>query len=80
MPLDMCGAIAMKRHFPTAMIYVARDKEDMILDIIKSEYAPEEKMLRILSMDAEKRNQEICDYTINNRQNDGVKEILRLLS
>ena len=80
MPLDMCGAIAMKRHFPTAMIYVARDKEDMILDIIKSEYAPEEKTLRILSIDAEKRNQEICDYTINNRQNDGVKEILRLLS
>ena len=80
MPLDMCGAIAMKRHFPTEMIYVARDKEDMILDIIKSEYAPEEKTLRILSIDAEKRNQEICDYTINNRQNDGVKEILRLLS
>ena len=52
----------------------------MILDIIKSEYTPEEKTLRILSIDAEKRNQEICDYTINNRKNEGTREILRLLS
>lgn len=79
MPLDMCGAISMKRHFPTAMIYVARDKEDLILDIIKAEYEPEEKALRILSIDAEKRNQEICDYTINNRRGNGVKEIYNLL-
>ena len=34
MPLDMCGAIAMKRH--------------------------------ILSIDAEKRNRQICDYAVNN--------------
>ena len=38
MSLDMCGAIAMKRHFPTAIIYVAKDKEDMIADIVQSDF------------------------------------------
>ena len=43
MSLDMCGAIAMKRHFPTAIIYVAKDKEDMIADIVQSDFSVEEK-------------------------------------
>jgi len=35
---------------------VARDKEKLIADIIESDYDTEEKTLRILSIDAEKRN------------------------
>ena len=65
-PVDMCGAIAMKRSFPTHIIYVARDKEKLIADIITSDYDTEEKTLRILSIDAEKRNRKICDYVIHN--------------
>lgn len=65
-PVDMCGAIAMKRSFPTHIIYVARDKEKLIADIIDSAYDTEEKTLRILSIDAEKRNRKICDCVIHN--------------
>lgn len=65
-PVDMCGAIAMKRSFPTHIIYVARDKEKLIADIIDSDYDTEEKTLRILSIDAEKRNRKICDHVIHN--------------
>ena len=65
-PVDMCGAIAMKRSFPTHIIYVARDKEKLIADIIDSDYDTEEKTLRILSIDAEKRNRKICDDVIHN--------------
>ena len=65
-PVDMSGAIAMKRSFPTHIIYVARDKEKLIADIIESDYDTEEKTLRILSIDAEKRNRKICDHVIHN--------------
>ncbi len=41
--------------FPTHIIYVARDKEKLIADIIESDYDTEEKTLRILSIDAEKQ-------------------------
>ncbi len=73
MPLDMCGAIAMKRHFPTAIIYINKDKEALIKDIIEEDYTTEEKTLRLLSIDAEKRNREICDYVVDNTKGDGVE-------
>ena len=79
MPLDMCGAIAMKRHFPTAILYINKDKETLIKDIIEEDYTTEEKTLRLLSIDAEKRNREICDYVIHNKKNDGAKRILELI-
>lgn len=79
MPLDMCGAIAMKRHFPTAIIYINKDKEYLIKDIIEEDYTTEEKTLRLLSIDAEKRNREICDYVIDNTKGDGGTQIMELI-
>lgn len=79
MPLDMCGAIAMKRHFPTAIIYVSKDKECLIRDILEEDYTIEEKTLRLLSIDAEKRNREICDYIVDNTNGDGTRAILELI-
>lgn len=80
MPLDMCGAIAMKRHFPTAIIYVSKDKEELIHSIVEEDaFSSEEKTLRILSIDAEKRNRKICDYEIDNRANNGTGQIRRLI-
>ena len=79
MPLDMCGAISMKRHFPTAIIYINKEKQELIKDIIDEDYSTEEKTLRILSIDAEKRNREICDYVIDNKNGDGAEQILKLI-
>lgn len=84
-PVDMCGAIAMKRSFPTHIIYVARDKEKLIADIIDSDYDTEEKTLRILSIDAEKRNRKICDHVIHNdiiegNYASGAEELRRLIA
>jgi guanylate kinase len=79
MALDMCGAVAMKRHFPTAIIFIDKDKEELIQNVIEDDFSPEEKTLRILSIDAEKRNRPICDYVINNRNGDGAAQILSLI-
>lgn len=79
MPLDMCGAIAMKRHFPTAIIYINKDKEELIKDIIEEDYTTEEKTLRLLSIDAEKRNREICDYVVDNTKGDGAEMVKKLI-
>ena len=79
MPLDMCGAIAMKRHFPTAIIYVNKDKEALIKDIIEEDYTTEEKTLRLLSLDAEKRNREICDYVVDNTKGNGAEVVKKFI-
>lgn len=79
MPLDMCGAIAMKRHFPTAIIYISKRKEVLIKEIVENEYTSEEKTLRILSIDAERRNKEICDYVVDNNGSNAVEMITKLI-
>ena len=79
MALDMCGAIAMKKSFPTAIVYVSREKEDMVREIIEEDYSAEEKTLRILSIDAERRNCEICDFVIDNTKHDGAEKIIDLI-
>ena len=61
-----------------------RIKEKLIADIIDSDYDTEEKTLRILSIDAEKRNRKICDYVIHNdtiegERVSGEEEIRRLI-
>ena len=70
MALDMCGAIAMKRHFPTVIVFVDMDKEQLIRTTIEEDFSAEEKTLRILSIDAEKHNRQICDIVIDNRTHD----------
>ena len=80
MPLDMCGAIAMKRHFPTEIIYVHKNKETLISSIIEEDFSVEEKTLRILSIDAEKRNRHICDMEIENQKDLGAEIILEKIS
>ncbi len=79
MPLDMCGAISMKRHFPTVIIFINRDKESIIKEIIEDDYSTEEKALRLLSIDAEKRNREICDYVVTNKNMEGAKTVLEIV-
>lgn len=80
MPLDMCGAIAMKRHFRTLIIFIDKDKEVLIKSTIDEPISTEEKALRILSIDAEKRNRPICDLVVDNRQEQGYEKIYHLFS
>ena len=79
MALDMCGAVAMKRHFTTAIIFIDKDKEELIQNIVEDDFPAEEKTLRILSIDAEKRNRSICDYVIDNRGGNGAAQIMTLI-
>ncbi len=78
--LDMCGAISMKTKYPTVILHVDKKKESLILDILNTkEFNDEEKMLRILSLDAEKNNKNICDYSIDNNSNEGYKKVVELV-
>ncbi len=63
-PIDICGAIGMKLHFPTVIVYVKRGKEELVTDIITdASLSDREKTLRILSLDAERKNENICDVS-----------------
>lgn len=68
-PIDICGAIGMKLHFPTVTVYCKRNKCELVRAIVSdATLTEEEKTLRILSLDSEKKNELICDYQIDSEE------------
>lgn len=75
MPMDLSGAIAMKRYFPTVIIYCKCSREHMIAKILEKDMSNHEKMLRLLSLENEKKNAALCDYIINTEKENAVQRI-----
>ncbi len=77
-PLDMCGAIGMKKRFPTVIMYIDNPKEKIIRNILDCKITEDEKVLRILSLEAEKKNATIADVVVDNENGDGGRFIENL--
>lgn len=79
--MDICGAMSLKTNFPNVItIYIKRDRRTLIETILNKKSTVEDKVNRIISIDAEKNNEEICDYVVNNNGYDeAAEEILRIL-
>ena len=63
--MDICGAMSLKTLFPHVVtIFVKRDRRELITDILKKDSTIEDKANRLLSIEMEMRNTQICDYTV----------------
>ena len=63
--MDICGAMAMKTHFPNVItIYVKRDKKDLLTAILEKDAPTPDKVNRLLAIESETKNAQICDYTV----------------
>ena len=63
--MDICGAMAMKTHFPNVTtIYVKRDKKDLLTAILEKDAPTPDKVNRLLAIESETKNAQICDYTV----------------
>ena len=77
-PVDICGANGMKLHFPTVSVYLKKSKCEIVRSIVSDEsLSDDEKTLRILSIEAEEKNEAICDYSF--RTEDAAEKIRKLL-
>lgn len=64
--MDICGAMALKTHFPNVTtIYIKRDRRALLANLITKPLQVEEKVSRLLALEAEMQNTRICDYTVN---------------
>jgi guanylate kinase len=64
--MDICGAMAMKTHFPNVItIYVKRDKKGLLTAILEKDVSTPDKVNRIIAIESEIKNAHICDYTVN---------------
>ena len=63
--MDICGAMALKTHFPNVItIYIKRDKKTLLTALLNKNLSTEEKVSRLLALDSETKNAQICDYTV----------------
>jgi len=79
--VDMCGALTLKRTYPTIIVFCKRSRELMIHDVIsRQDMSDEEKTLRILSMEQELRNEKLCDFSVRTENvSFAAKQIEKLL-
>ena len=64
--MDICGAMALKtnyRHVTT--VFLKRDRRALLTSILKKTCSDEDKVTRIIAIDDEKRNAEICDHVVS---------------
>lgn len=78
---DIGGAVALKRLYPTLIIFCRRSREHMIESILEKEKSNDEKKWRLLSMENELKNETLCDYVVRTDDvNAAAEEIMQLFS
>ena len=81
--MDICGAMTLKARYDNVItIYIKKDRKELISSILHKRCSDEDKVNRLISIDDEKRNEEICDYAINVTNKDyasAVNEILEII-
>ena len=64
--MDICGAMSLKTNFPDVVtVYIKRDTKELLYSILESGGTTDDKVNRIISINDERRNEEICDRTVN---------------
>ena len=80
-PLDIGGAISMKRLFTTSILFCRSSREKMISSILEKDISNQEKMYRLLSLENEIDNEELCDFSIRtDDMEEAVEQVKQLLS
>lgn len=63
--MDICGAMSLKTHFPNVTtVYVQQEKEELLRNLLNKPLSLQEKVNRIMALDAEQKNADICDYIV----------------
>lgn len=77
--MDICGAMSLKTNFPNVTtVYIKRRKRDLVASLLEKNLSKEEMTTRILALDSETRNAEICDYVVPGDDSDqAAKDILK---
>ncbi len=66
-PIDICGAITLKNLYRrrALLVFTRRERAEAIKSIISRDIDLEDKTRRIMSLDFEYRNSEVCDAEVN---------------
>jgi len=82
-PIDICGALTVRNEFRkhALLVFVNRNKNDVVRDIIDRTGDSDDKVRRIMSLDFEYRNAEICDVElkVNNDAKEAAANLAKII-
>ena len=66
-PIDICGAVTLKNTFRgrTLLVYTTADRRHVLANILARKTTDQEKINRLMSLDLEARNRELCDIAVD---------------
>ena len=76
--MDICGAMVLKTHFPNVItVYIKQEKQELLRNLLNKPLSLDEKVSRIMALEAEEKNADVCDYVVPvTTYADSAKEIL----
>ena len=79
--MDICGTMSLKTNFKNVItIYIKREKKALLASILRKNSSVEDKVNRLIAIEAEKQNAEICDYVVKfDTYDEAVEQICRIL-
>lgn len=65
-PIDICGAVTLKNLYRSraVLVFTERDRKEIYLNIINRNIPDKDKVSRMMSLDFEMRNIELCDFAV----------------
>lgn len=71
-PIDICGALTLKNIYRSrvVLVFTDREKKNILMNILHRPISDEDKVRRMMSLDLELRNIELCDFAM--KYDDGV--------
>ena len=78
-PIDICGALTFKNIYRSraVLVFTDRNKKAILTDIIKRRTSDEDKVRRMMSLDLELRNIELCDFAV--KYDDGIDRCVNMI-
>jgi guanylate kinase len=79
--MDICGAMTLRTHFKNVItIYIQRQKPALLASILRKNSSIEDKVNRIMGIESEKKNSEICDFVVEfDTYPEAVEQICKIL-
>ena len=63
--MDICGAMALKTNYQNVTtVFIKRDRRALLTSILQKSCSDEDKVTRIIAIDDERRNADICDHVV----------------
>ena len=75
--MDICGAMALKTNYQNVTtVFIKKDRRALLTAILGKTCSDEDKVTRIIAIDDERRNADICDHVVSGESDEEMAQAI----